>query len=333
MTYEEILTSIKKRSFKPIYFLMGDEGWFIDQITDTIANDVLTVEEKGFNQTIMYGKDVNIDQVMMAARRYPMMTEYQVIIVKEAQNIEDIDKLEIYLQNPLKSTILVINYKYKTLDKRKKLTKLIDSTGVLFEAKRLYDNQIPSWINAQIRLAGKTIDPKACVLITENVGAELSKIAGELNKLVVASGPDVKHLLPEHVEKYIGISKDYNVFELQKAIQSKDFFKANQIAISFGRNAKENPFPVTVSSLFGFFVKLLMVHYLPDKSPVNIASALKINPYFANDYSAGIKNYSAMKVIQNISILREYDMKGKGFATANTDPGELIKDLVFKLMH
>jgi DNA polymerase-3 subunit delta len=333
MTFDQILVSLKNKDYKPIYFLMGEESWFIDQITDYIAQNVLTEAEKSFNQTIMYGKDVNASAIIMAARRYPMMAQHQVVIVKEAQNIADIDKLEVYAQNPLKSTILVINYRYKTLDKRKKLTKLIESGGVLFEAKKLYDNQIPSWITNYLKEKGKTIDPKASVVMAESVGADLSKLVHEIDKLIVATGPSVTHLLPEHVEKNIGISKDFNNFELQKAIAAKNTFKVNQIIFAFGKNPKDNPIQVTISTLFGFFVKLLMYHYLPDKSKGSVASALKINPFFVDDYVAAARNYSGAKVVKAISTLRDYDMKSKGFATANTDNAELLKELVFKLMN
>jgi DNA polymerase-3 subunit delta len=333
MTFEQILTSLRNKDYKPVYFLMGDESWYIDQITDYIAQNVLTEEEKSFNQTIMYGKDTTAANIIMAARRYPMMAKYQVVIVKEAQNIADIDKLEVYVQNPLKSTILVVNYRYKTLDKRKKLTKLIESTGVLFEAKKLYDNQLPSWITNYLKEKGKTIDPKASVLLADSVGADLSKMVHEIDKLIVATGPSVTHILSEHIEKNIGISKDFNNFELQKAIASKNIFKANQIIYAFGKNPKDNPIQVTISTLFGFFVKLLMYHYLPDKSKPSVASALKINPFFVDDYVSAARNYSGAKVVKAISTLREFDMKSKGFDTANTDNAELLKELVFKLMN
>ncbi|MBN2164870.1 MAG: DNA polymerase III subunit delta [Marinilabiliaceae bacterium] len=333
MTFEQIITSIKNKDYKPIYFLMGEEAWYIDEISNLIARSVLTEEEKGFNQTIMYGKDTTTTDVIMAARRYPMMSQYQVVIVKEAQNLSDIDKLELYADKPLKSTILVLCYKYKTLDKRKKAYKMLEQNGIMFHAKKLYDNQVPSWINSYLKGKGMTIDPKASVLISDFLGSELSKISHELDKLSIALGSGVKHILPEHVENNIGISKDYNNFELQKAVMTKDHNKANSIIFAFGKNSKANPIQVTISTLFGFFIKLLMFHYLPDKSQANVAKVLKINPYFVQDYTLGVRNYNARKVVDAISLLREYDMKSKGFNSPTTDVEQLLKELIFKLMH
>ncbi|MFT3737180.1 MAG: DNA polymerase III subunit delta [Breznakibacter sp.] len=333
MTFEQIMSSLQKREFKPIYFLMGEESWFIDQITDYIAQNVLSDAEKGFNQTVLYGKDTNAAHIIMAARRYPMMSPHQVIIVKEAQNVADIDKLEIYAQNPLLTTILVVNYRYKTIDKRKKLAKLVEEKGVLFESKKLYDNNLPSWITNYVKNKGKTIDPKAAVVMAESVGSDLSKLVHEIEKLIVAVGPQITNLLPDHVEKNIGISKDFNNFELQKAIAAKNVYKVNQIIFAFGKNPKDNPIQITTVTLFNFFVKLLMYHYLPDKSKNNVASVLKVNPYFVDDYVAAARNFSGNKTVKAISLLREYDMKSKGFESANTDSAELLKELVFKIMN
>lgn len=312
---------------------MGEEGWFIDEISNLIGSSVLKEEEKGFNQTILYGKDTSTTDVIMAARRYPMMAQHQVILVKEAQNLADIDKLDVYAENPLNSTVLVICYKYKNLDKRKKAYKLIDKIGVVFGSKKLYDNQLPSWINNYLKGKGKTIDPKASVLISDSLGSELSKIAHELDKLIIALGSDVKHILPEHVEQNIGVSKDYNNFELQKAVLTKDISKANKIIYAFGKNTRSNPIQLTISTLFSFFSKLLLFHYLPDKSQANVAKVLKVNPYFVQDYSLGARNYSGKKVVDAIHLLREYDMKSKGYNSATTESDELLKELIFKIMH
>lgn len=312
---------------------MGDEGYFIDQITNYIAKNVLTEEEKGFNQTILYGKDVEAEDVIMAARRYPMMAQHQVIIVKEAQNIAKIDDLAIYAENPLSSTILVINYKYKSLDKRKKLYKTIGKHGVLFESKALREYEVPKWINGYLQNKGKTIDPKASALLSEYLGSDLSKITHELDKLELAIGSSVSQITSDHIEKNIGVSKDYNNFELQKAVLSKDISKANKIILAFAKNPKANPIQVTTSTLFGGFVKLLSYYYLPDKSKQSVASALKINPFFVQDYVEAAKRYPARKVVQIISLIREYDMKSKGFDSSTTESGELLKELIFKIMH
>lgn len=333
MTFEQILKDLKQKQYKPIYFLMGDEGYFIDQITNYISNNVLTEEEKGFNQTVLYGKDVTAEDIIMAARRFPMMSQHQVIIVKEAQNIAKIDDLAIYAENPLSSTILVINYKYKSLDKRKKLYKTINKHGILFESKALRDYEIPKWVSSYLQNKGKTIDAKASALLAEFLGTDLSKITHELDKLELAIGSSVKQIDSSHIEKNIGVSKDYNNFELQKAVLYRNISRANKIVLAFGKNPKAYPIQVTTITLFSAFQKLLSYYYLPDKSKNSVASALKINPFFVQDYTAGAKNYPARKVVQIISLLREYDMKSKGFGSATTEPGELLKELIFKIMH
>lgn len=333
MTFEQILKDLKAKQYKPIYFLMGDEGYYIDQITDYIAKNVLTEEEKGFNQTVMYGKDVKVEDVIMASRRYPMMAQHQVIIVKEAQNIDRIDDLAVYTENPLKSTILVVNYKYKTIHKGRKLYKSIAKNGVAFTSDALRDYEVPKWVNGYLQSKGKTIDAKASALLAEFLGTDLSKITHELDKLELAIGASVKQITAEHIEKNIGISKDYNNFELANAILYRDIPKANKIILAFGKNPKANPIQVTTVTLFNTFVKLLSYYYLSDKSQHSVASALKINPYFVKDYTSGAKHYPARKVVQIISIIREYDMKSKGFDSATSEPGELLKEMVFKIMH
>lgn len=333
MTFEQLLQELKSGQYRPIYFLMGDEPYFIDEITNYISKNVLSEEEKGFNQTVLYGKDVDATAVIHAARRYPMMSQYQVIIVKEAQNIRDIEMLSHYAENPLTSTILVINYKYKTLDKRKKLYKSIGKSGILFESKKLYDNQVPTWISSYLKTKGYTIEPKASALLSEFLGSDLSKISHEIDKLEIALGTDVKQITAADIEANIGISKDYNNFELQKAVLSKNITQANKIILAFGKNPKDHPIQVTISTLFGYFQKLLAYYYLPDKSKMSVASALKINPYFVSDYVTGARHYNAWKVMQVIDLLRTYDMKSKGFDSPTTNSGELLKELIFKIMH
>jgi len=313
---------------------MGEEPYYIDEITNYIAKNVLTEEEKAFNQTILYGKDSDITSIILAARRYPMMAQHQVIIVKEAQNFKNIEDLVVYAEKPLSSTILVINYKYKTLDKRKKLFKAITKNGgVLFDSKKLYDNQVGTWLNSFLKAKGLTIDITANRVLVEYLGNDLSKIAHEIEKLRIALGSNTKTISLADIEKNIGISKDFNNFELNKAIFQKNVVKANQIIQSFGKNQKDNPIQVTTATIFGYFQKLMAYHYLPDKSKNAVASALKINPFFVTDYSTGARNYSARKVIQVISLLREFDMKSKGYKSNISDNGELLKELVFKIIH
>jgi len=333
MTFDEIIKDLKAKKYAPVYFLMGDEPYYIDQITDYIAGNVLKEEEKAFNQTIIYGKDTDASNVIQAARRYPMMAEHQVIIVKEAQNIMDIDKLSIYVENPLTTTILVINYKYKTIDKRKKLYKAIDKKGVIFESKKLYENQVGSWLTGYVKSKGLNIDITAAQILVEYLGNDLSKITHEVDKLLIAIGSGNKTITVDNIEKNIGISKEYNNFELNKAVLQRNVVKANKIIRSFAKNPKDNPIQVTIATLFGYFQKLMAYYYLPDKSKMAVASALKINPFFVSDYTTGARNYPARKVVQVISLLREYDMRSKGYKTNETDTGELLKELIFKIIH
>jgi DNA polymerase-3 subunit delta len=332
MKYEEIIEELKKKIYKPIYFLSGEEPYFIDKITEYISENVLTEAEKAFNQTVMYGKDLKVEDVDNAARRFPMMANHQVIIVKEAQNLKNIENLVYYAEKPLKSTILVINYKYKTLDKRKKIYKAIEKSGVLYENKKLYDNQIPDWINSYLRADNFKIEPVAALLLVEFLGNDLAKISNELDKLQI-SLPAGSTISTKNIEENIGISKDYSNFELQNAVRQKDVLKANRIINHFGQNQKENPIVLTINSLYYFFTKVLVYHYLPNKESKNAASVLKINPYFVKDYESAAKNYGKAKVVQIISVLREYDMKSKGYGNVSSEPGELLKEMIFKIIH
>lgn len=311
---------------------MGEESYYIDLISDYIADNVLTEAEKGFNQTILYGKDIEVHTIITNARRFPMMANQQVLIVREAQNIKEIEELETYIKNPLNSTILVINYKYKTLDKRKTLSKLIDQKGVLFESKKVYDNQLPNWISSYLKAKGYNISPPAAALLSEFLGSNLSKIANELDKLII-SLPTGSQITPVLIEKNIGISKDFNVFELQNALGDKDVLKANRIINYFESNPGPNGNPMIFSILFSFFSKLLTYHFLEDKSQNNIASALQISPFFTKNYIGSAKNYSIKKLVEIISLLREYDMKTKGFGNVSTSQGDLLREITFRILH
>ncbi|MDP3915972.1 MAG: DNA polymerase III subunit delta [Bacteroidota bacterium] len=349
MTFEEIISNLKKKIYHPIYFLMGEETYFIDKISDYISDNVLTDAEKGFNQTILYGKDTEPHTIFANARRFPMMANYQVIIVREAQNIKDLFKkenetekekgkekaklpFESYLENPLKSTILVFCYKYKTIDKRTSVAKLIDKTCVLFEAKKIYDNQLPTWIGSYLKNQNYTIAPQASAMIAEYLGADLSKVANELDKLII-SLPVGSQITPDQVEKNIGISKEFNVFELQKALGERNLLKANRIINYFGANPSGNPFPVVMSSLFSYFSKLLNYHFLEDKSQNNAASVLGVNPFFVKDYVVAAKNYNIKKLVEIISILREYDMKSKGWGNVSASPADLQREMIYRILH
>jgi DNA polymerase-3 subunit delta len=330
--YEELIKDLKNKIYKPIYFLQGEEAYYIDQVTDYISKNVLTDAEKTFNQLVLYGKDADVTTIINAARRFPMMANYQVIIVKEAQELKKIEDLLVYIEKPLKSTILVINYKYDTLDKRTKFCKALNN-HVLVEFKKLYENQVPDWVINYLKKGGMTIDAEAAVLLTEFLGNDLSRIAHELEKLMIVLPEGTKMINKLHIERNIGISKDYNNFELQKAIGQKNVMKAFRIVDYFSKNPKASAFPVTISTLFGFFSKLLTYHFITDKSRQAVASSLGINPFFVQEYEQAAKRYNPAKVVAAISYLREYDVKSKGVGAGNIPEGELLRELVFKILH
>ena len=332
MTFEEIISNLKKKIYHPIYFLMGEETYFIDKISDYISDNVLTDAEKGFNQTILYGKDTEPHNIIANARRFPMMSNHQVIVVREAQNIKKIEELESYAKNPLNSTILVINYKYKTLDKRKTFAKLIDQKGVLFEAKKIYDNQLPAWIISYLKNQNYTIAPQAAAMLSEYLGADLSKVANELDKLII-SLPAGTQITPDHIEKNIGISKEFNVYELQNALGERNLLWANRIVNYFGANPSSNPMPVIITGLFSYFSKILNYHFLEDKSQNNVASVLQVHPFFVKTYVAAARNYNIKKLVEIISILREYDMKSKGWGNVSASPADLQREMIYRILH
>ncbi|TKG91091.1 DNA polymerase III subunit delta [Puteibacter caeruleilacunae] len=332
MTYEQIFANLRSKKYHPIYFLMGEESYFIDQITDFLHQNVLTEAEKGFNETVLYGRDTDIDTIITTARRFPMMASHQLVVIKEAQNIKNIEDLCSYAAHPLNSTILVVNYKYKTLDKRKKLAKLIQKNGVLFESKKIYENQIPNWISSYMKTTGHSITPQAGLLLAEYLGTDLSKITNELDKLII-SLKEPSTIKPEDIERNIGISKDFNIFELQNALAERDILKANRIINYFGANSSQNPIQKTTSSLYFYFAKLLKFHFLKNKANNAVASELQINPYFVEAYKKAAKNYTPKKLVQIIGILREYDMKSKGLGNVSANSGELQKEMIFKILH
>jgi len=332
-TFENIMADLKKGVFKPVYFLAGEEPYYIDVISGYIEEKALSEADKAFNQTIIYGDGATIPSIIDAARRYPMMASHQVIIVKEAQNLKKLEELTAYIEKPTQSTILVFCYKYKTPDKRTTFYKTLNANAVYFESAKLYEDKVPAWVERYLMEKGARIEPSANAMLAEYLGTDLSKISNELDKLIIAI-PDKKLLITAAlVEKYIGISKDYNPFELQKAIGERNIMKANSIVVYFANNPKAGPFILIISSLLSFFVKLLTYHYLPDKSKANVASALKIPPFFVSEYEMAAKKYPIGKVVNVISLLRIYDLKSKGFGDAGTDPGELLKEMVYRILH
>lgn len=324
----KIINDIKLGKIKPIYFLMGDEPYYIDKLSEYIEKNILTEDEKEFNQSVIYGRDVNIETIVSAARRYPMMADRQVLIVKEAQDlIKTIENLESYAKNPMPSTVLVFCYKYKTLDKRKKLIKLLSKTGVVFESKKMYENQVGQWITRVLQGKGLTIEPKANAMLVEFLGNDLSKIINELEKLQIIL-PKGSAITAKLIEENIGFSKDFNNFELLNALGSKDQFKAYRIVQYFSENATANPMIITTSTVFNFYVKLLKYHGLKDKNPTNVASVLGVNPYFLKDYDTGLKNYPMKKVSAIIATLRTIDVKSKGVGANNLPNHDLFKEML-----
>ena len=333
-TYEEIARELKNRIYKPVYYLMGEESYYIDRISEYIAQTVLNENEKEFNQTIVYGADTDIATVINAAKRYPMMSKYQVVIVKEAQNIKNIEELVYYLQKPLDSTILVLCHKHGTLDRRKKLAAEIEKVGVLFESKKIKDAQLPGFISSYLKRRSVEIEPKASEMMAEFVGADLSRMAGELEKLIITLPREQKRITPEQIERNIGISKDYNNFELRNALVAKDVFKANQIIKYFEENPKTNPLQMTLSVLFNFFSNLMLAYYAPDKSEQGIANQLGLkSSWQSKDYMAAMRKYSGVKVMQIIGEIRYCDAKSKGVGNPSLEDGDLLRELVYKILH
>ena len=329
---KQIVTDIRNGKISPVYFLFVEEPYYIDKISEYIENNILAEEERGFNQMVLYGKEVTVDDIIGNAKRYPMMADRQVVIVKEVQHLaRTIDNLSAYVDNPQPTTVLVLCYKYSKLDKRKKLYKSVQKYGVLFESKKLYENQVSDWIRKILQGRGYQITAKAAILLVEFLGTDLSRIDKELEKLQLVV-PKEKEITPSDIEEHIGISKDFNNFELKKAIGERNVVKATRIILYFAQNPKDNPFVVTISLLHNFFSQLLQYHGLSDHSPKNVASALRINPYFVNEFNTAAKNYPMKKTSHIISQLRELDLKGKGVGANNMSDADLLKELLVKIM-
>lgn len=334
-TFDAIMSDLKARHFAPIYILMGDEAYYIDQIADYIASNVLTPDEQDFNQTIVYGADTTAAQVADMARRYPMMAEYQVIIVKEAQNIRSAEALEKYLAAPLKSTVLVWCHKNGKIDRRKKFMTLAEKEGVVFESLKMKDYELPRFIENYLKQRQATIDQKSAQMIAESIGADLNRLTSELDKLFLAMTEGERKVTPELVEKQIGISKDFNSFELRSAIVNRQVYKANQIIKYFDNNPKAGSLYSMLPLLFSYFQNLMVVHYSPRHNTENdIAQALDLRSVWsAREYATGLRNYSAGKTMRIIGKLREIDAKSKGLDNPNTSAGDLMKELIFFILH
>lgn len=333
MTYQAILKDLKSKKYAPVYLLHGEESYFIDQISNYIEKNVLTEDEKSFNLTVLYGKEASYNAVVDSARRFPVMAERQVVIVKEAKEMKELNKLEKYMANPPKSTILVICHKYKKIAKNTKIAKAADKNGVFFESKKLYDNKVPDWVNSYLATQGYKIKDDATQMIADNLGTDLSKVANELDKLMLNVSSDTL-ITVDLVQKYIGISKDYNVFELNNAIGQRNILKVQRIVLYFIADIKSHPLPQVISSLFGFFSKLYIYHSAGQVSDNEMATKLGIySSFFLKDYRIAAKNFNRQKTEQAIALLKEYDLKSKGVNRDATPDTELLRELVFKILH
>lgn len=333
--FKRIIEDIEKKIYKNIYFLHGNEPYYIDKIISYIENNILSEEEKSFNQVILYGEETDVPAIINTARRFPMMANQQVVIVKEAHYLRNLDQLINYIEHPLDSTVLVISYKYKKLDKRTSIYKALNKNKdvQIFISEKLRDYQVPDWIENYFKSHNIKAERNVSHILTEYLGADLSRIENELNKLLISIDSDNRLITAGDIEEKIGISKDFNNFELTNAVGRKDIFKTNMIIKHFGHNQKDNPIQVTMATLFSFFRKLLIYHFLSDKSRNNVAASLRVNPYFVNDYEMAARNYNVKKTIYTINILREFDMKSKGFGDVSSPPGDLLKELMFKILH
>jgi DNA polymerase-3 subunit delta len=353
-SFDEISRDLRNRIYHPVYLLQGEEPYFIDRLCEQIENSVLDEMHRDFDQVVLYGRDCELLNLISTAKRFPMMANYQVVIVKEAQEMRSLfskSKASMdsdagddgegkensgpflnYLLNPSPSTILVLSAKYKTLDKRGKVYKTIEKNGVVFESKKIYDDKLPKWIETYLAEKKTLIKPEAAVLMAEHLGNDLSRIANECDKLLInlKAGETIDS---GHIERNIGISKEFNALELLKAIGHRDVLRSTRIVEYFRQNPKNNPIQMTMGMLYNYFSKLLLFHSLPDKSKNVVAAALKVPPFFVDEYFTAARNYPPAKLVSIVGMLREYDLKSKGVGTTNTDSGELTRELVYRILH
>jgi len=331
MSAEKIIGEWRKGTFKPIYWLEGEEPYHIDKVVEYAEHKILSESEAGFNLTIFYGKDADWATVINACRRYPMFAERQVVLLKEAQHMRDIDKLEGYIENPLSSTVFVVSYKEKKVDARTKFARVLKQKGEVFTTKKLYDNQLPQWANEMVQQHGLTISQKALALLVDHIGNDLSRIQNEIEKLAVNLGTR-KEISEDDIEKYIGVSKEFNVFELQDALGKKNLPKAIRIIQYFESNPKAAPIQLILPSLYGFFSKVYMIFGAGSNDEKIIASAVGVNPFFVKDYLAAAKNYGEQGVQQTLLLLHQYNLRSIGVHDSGTEDADLLKELVVKMM-
>jgi len=332
--FKELMRELKARTFRPIYFLEGEESWFIDEISNFLEKNVLSEAEQGFNQLVMYGKDSDVNSIVSTARRYPMMASHQVVIVKEAQFLRDIEKLSSYIEQPMPSTVLVLNYKQKKLDGRKKLGKLIKKSkgAVLFTAKKLYDNQVPSWIKGYVTGRKYKVNEEVLQLLAENLGNNISNIANELDKLFLNT-PKGSEITPQMVEEHIGINRDYNIFQFQKALALRETSKAFRIVSYFAQNPKIAPIPLMMGTLYKFYSNLYLMHHHPNYNDRETQQLLGLSsPYFVKEYRIAARNYPLKLVTKNLSILLQYDLKYKGVEQFDNSPNTILGEMTYHLL-
>ena len=332
MDHKAIIRDIENKKFEKVYFLHGEEAYFIDEITKALVDNVLEEHERDFNQAIMYGKDSEVLNVISEAKGYPMMAERKLVIIKEAQDLKDFDSLESYFENPSDKTVFVINYKHKTFDTRKKIAKVIAQSGLMFKSEQVKDYQLPDWITNYVKSVGYTITSKASILLSEFLGSDLSRITNELSKLflLLEKGTAINDI---HIEENIGISKDYNPFELTNAISVRDVPKAFKIANYFEHNPKAGDMMVVVPTTFNFFSCLMRIHFLPNKSKEAVSAALKVHPFVATQMINATRVYNPKKIAANIAILHEYDLKSKGIGNSSFTQGDLMREMIYRLLH
>lgn len=332
MTASSIITNWENKEFKPVYWLEGDEDYFIDEIMDYAEKKILSESEAEFNQTVFYGKDANWADIINACRRYPMFAERQVVLLKEAQQMKDVEKLESYIENPLSSTILVVSYKGKTLDGRQKFSKLIKKKGEVFLSKKLYENQLPGWVKDYLQSNGFSIKPKALLLLVDHIGNDLSRIVNEIGKLSLNLGKE-KNITEDDIEKFIGISKEYNIYELQNALSRKDQAKSIRIIQYFDANPKAVPIQLILPSLYAYFSKILPVYQMNDKSEKAIKPLFNYNPLLTEQVMETLKNYSFLEMEQVILLLHDSNLKSIGIGSPPISTGMLLKELSYKIMN
>jgi len=331
MTTEKVLTELKKKQYHTVYWLEGDEEFFIDQVIDYAEEHILTEAERGFNLTVFYGRDADWSAVLNACRRYPMFSERQVVLLKEAQDMKGIEKLDAYVEKPLSSTILLVAYKGKKVDKRTRLAKLLKDKAALVTTKKMYDNELPGWTQGLVQSKGYTITSKALLLLIDHIGNDLSRLNNEIDKLVLNLG-ERKSINEDDIEKYVGISKEFNVFELQHAIAQRNLYKALRIVQYFESNPKAGPLQLIFPSLYNFFSKVQMVLSVPSRDEKTIAAEIGVSPFFVKDYIQSATRYNAEGIEKILLLLHVYNLKSIGIGDAGTEDMELLKEMIVKVI-